>query len=89
MTSKLASYKRIIICCDGTWLSSSQGAESVPSNVAKMARALSKTGIDAKQNLVKQLVLYHSGLGAGDLPLQKAIYGRLLRSQICLRSPVY
>lgn len=77
MASKLASYKRIIICCDGTWLSSDGGGpDSVASNVAKIARAISKTGIDTQQNLVKQIVLYHSGLGAGDLPFQKAIYGR-------------
>jgi len=76
MAPKLASYKRIILCSDGTWLSSDEGDKSVPSNVAKIARAISKTGIDAHNNLVKQLVLYHSGLGSGDLPFQKAIFGR-------------
>ena len=33
----------------------------------------------AEANLVKQIVSYHSGLGTGDLPLQKAIYGELLK----------
>jgi uncharacterized protein (DUF2235 family) len=75
MAPKLASYKRIILCSDGTWLSSDEGDKSVPSNVAKIARAISKTGIDDHDNLVKQLVLYHSGLGSGDLPFQKAIFG--------------
>ncbi|CAH0021703.1 unnamed protein product [Clonostachys rhizophaga] len=74
---KLASYKRIIVCADGTWLSSDQGSNSVPSNVAKIARAISKTGLDEKGNLVKQVVFYQSGLGSGDLPVQKAIYGAI------------
>ncbi|RFU33007.1 hypothetical protein B7463_g3352, partial [Scytalidium lignicola] len=76
-TPKLATYKRIILCTDGTWLSSDQGNKSVPSNVAKIARAISKTGLDANGNLVKQIVFYQSGLGAGDLLIQKAIYGAI------------
>ncbi|KAH7009652.1 peptidoglycan binding domain-containing protein [Ilyonectria destructans] len=76
-TFKLASYKRIIICADGTWISSDEGNKSVPSNVAKIARAISKTGLDADGNLVKQIVFYQSGLGTGDLLVQKAIYGAI------------
>lgn len=74
-TPKLASYKRIILCADGTWLASDQGDKSVPSNVAKIARAIATSGPDSEGNIVKQIVLYHSGLGTGDLPFQKAIYG--------------
>jgi uncharacterized protein (DUF2235 family) len=73
---KIANYKRIILCADGTWLSSDQGDKSVPSNVAKIARAISKTGLDANGSLVQQIVYYQSGLGAGDLLIQKAIYGK-------------
>lgn len=73
--SKLASYKRIILCSDGTWLASDIGDKSVPSNVAKIARAIAPNGIDADGNIVKQIVSYHSGLGSGDLPFQKAIFG--------------
>lgn len=73
--SKLASYKRIILCADGTWLASDQGDNSVPSNVAKVARAIATSGPDADGTIVKQIVSYHSGLGSGDLPFQKAIYG--------------
>ncbi|KAE8357292.1 hypothetical protein BDV27DRAFT_164647 [Aspergillus caelatus] len=76
-TPKLASYKRIILCADGTWLASDQGDKSVPSNVAKIARAIATSGPDSDGNIVKQIVLYHSGLGTGDLPFQKAIYGGL------------
>ncbi|ENH68115.1 hypothetical protein FOC1_g10003743 [Fusarium oxysporum f. sp. cubense race 1] len=74
-TPKLASYKRIILCSDGTWLASDTGEKSTPSNVAKLARAVANNGPDAKGNIVKQIVSYHSGLGSGDLPFQKAIYG--------------
>ncbi|KAH8200896.1 hypothetical protein TruAng_004905 [Truncatella angustata] len=76
-TSKLASYKRIILCADGTWLASDMGDKSSPSNVAKLARAVANSGLDDKGNLVKQIVSYHSGLGSGDLPFQKGIYGGL------------
>lgn len=77
-TPKQASYKRIVICSDGTWLASDVGDNSSPSNVAKLCRAVATSGPDAEGNIVKQVVYYHSGLGSGDLPLQKAIYGELL-----------
>ncbi|KAF7515769.1 hypothetical protein G7054_g14425 [Neopestalotiopsis clavispora] len=77
MPRKPASYKRIILCSDGTWLESDMGNKSVPSNVAKMARAISRNGIDDDGNTVEQIVLYHPGLGTGDLPFQQAIYGGL------------
>lgn len=75
---KLANYKRIILCADGTWLASDQGDKSVPSNVAKIARAIATSGPDSDGNIVKQIVSYHSGLGSGELPFQKAIYGEYL-----------
>lgn len=85
---KLASYKRIILCADGTWLASDTGDKSVPSNVAKIARAISADGVDADGAIVKQIVSYHSGLGSGDLPLQKAIYGEYRPALVeQLRSP--
>jgi uncharacterized protein (DUF2235 family) len=77
MAPQTASYKRIILCSDGTWLSSDEGDKSVPSNVAKLARAISKTGVNAKGELVKQVVLYQPGLGSGDFPFQQAISGEL------------
>ncbi|KAJ6190980.1 hypothetical protein N7519_001001 [Penicillium mononematosum] len=67
---KLASYKRIILCADGTWLASDQGNKSAPSNVAKIARAIATSGADADSNIVKQIVSYHSGL-------RKTIYGAI------------
>ncbi|KAK0761650.1 hypothetical protein N5P37_005702 [Trichoderma harzianum] len=85
-TAKLATYKRIIVCADGTWLASNLGDSSKPSNVARIARALAQTGIDEDGFKVEQIVYYQSGLGSGDLPLQKAIYGGLgwgLDNDIC------
>ncbi|KAK2471090.1 hypothetical protein H9L39_17321 [Fusarium oxysporum f. sp. albedinis] len=73
--TKLASYKRIILCSDGTWLASDTGGNAMPSNIARLARAVANSGLDDKGNLVKQIVSYRSGLGSGDLPFQKAIYG--------------
>lgn len=78
-TPKLASYKRIILCSDGTWLASDVGDKSVPSNVAKLARAIANSGPDIEGFLVKQIVSYYSGLGSKDLPFQKAIYGEFLK----------
>ncbi|ETS88004.1 hypothetical protein PFICI_01832 [Pestalotiopsis fici W106-1] len=85
-TNKPASYKRIILCADGTWLNSDSGQKAVPSNVAKLARAISRTGIDKNGDTVEQIVLYHPGLGTGDLPFQAAIYGGLgwgLDNDVC------
>ncbi|KAH6976752.1 hypothetical protein EDB80DRAFT_658241 [Ilyonectria destructans] len=83
---KLASYKRIILCADGTWLASNLGDASKPSNVATLARAIASTGINEDGLAVKQVVSYHSGLGSGDLPFQKAIFGGLgwgLDNDVC------
>ncbi|KAJ0132643.1 Uncharacterized protein HZ326_24263 [Fusarium oxysporum f. sp. albedinis] len=78
---KLASNKRIILCSDGTWRASDMGDKSAPSNVAKLARAIASSGrVDEKngeKKVVKQIVSYYSGLGSGDLPFQKALYGVL------------
>lgn len=81
-TPKLANYKRIIICSDGTWLASDVGDKSVPSNVAKLARSVATSGPDAEGNIVKQIVSYYPGLGTGDLPFQKAIYGEFIKPEL-------
>lgn len=78
-TRQLADNKRIIVCCDGTWLASDLGDKSVPSNVAKLARAIAPNGLDEAGKVIKQVVFYQSGIGSGDLPFQKAITGGLGR----------
>jgi uncharacterized protein (DUF2235 family) len=63
--------KRIIVCCDGTWYASDKGGNNLPSNVARMSRALKKVGLveygpDKGQNR-SQVVYYQSGVGTGNL----------------------
>ncbi|KPM39236.1 hypothetical protein AK830_g7343 [Neonectria ditissima] len=85
-TPEFASHKRIILCADGTWLASDPGDSAKPSNVATLARAIASTGLSEDGLVVKQIVSYHSGLGSGDLPFQKAIYGGLgwgLDNDVC------
>ncbi|KAJ6111276.1 hypothetical protein N7486_003511 [Penicillium sp. IBT 16267x] len=86
LASRLANYKRIILCADGTWLASDLGKDSVPSNVARIARTLAASGLDSYGDIVQQIVSYHSGLGAGELPFQKAVYGGIgwgLDQEVC------
>lgn len=56
--------KRLIICCDGTWNTPDQKDKGVPSpsNVVKMAAAVSPTGKDGKT----QVVFYDQGVGTGN-----------------------
>lgn len=76
-SKRSATYRRIIVCADGTWNASNVGDGSMPSNVAKIARAIASTGQNSEGKLVPQIVTYNAGLGSGDLPLQKAIFGEL------------
>ena len=66
--------KRLILCCDGTWMDSDDGFEKptlipyvptgslqIPSNVTRITRALKRFGLDGKP----QIIFYHSGVGTG------------------------
>ncbi|RFU31036.1 hypothetical protein B7463_g5331, partial [Scytalidium lignicola] len=66
--------KRLLLCCDGTWMDSDNGftkptlipyqpnaSLQVPSNVTRISRALTKVGLDGKH----QIIYYHSGVGSG------------------------
>lgn len=57
-------------------MASDLGNASLPSNVARIARTLATSGPDSHGDIVQQIVSYYSGLGAGELPFQKAIYGK-------------
>ncbi|KAF5517814.1 Uncharacterized protein CGCA056_v011300 [Colletotrichum aenigma] len=59
--------KRIVICCDGTWQSSTTGEKNIPSNVTRLARSISRTGEGPDGRIFQQLVYYSSGIGTGDL----------------------
>ncbi|TVY85539.1 Uncharacterized protein LSUE1_G000058 [Lachnellula suecica] len=67
-----AGRKRLILCCDGTWMDSDDGFNKptlipyrptgtlqVPSNVTRISRALRRTGLDC----IPQVIFYHSGVG--------------------------
>lgn len=65
-------FKRLIICCDGTWQASDRpSAEpnaNVESNVTKFCRALSKSIERADGGgKVQQVVFYQSGIGTDTL----------------------
>jgi len=78
--------KRLILCCDGTWMDSDDGFEKptlipyvptgtlqVPSNVTRITRALKKFGHDGKP----QIIYYHSGVGTGSSTLDTITGGFL------------
>lgn len=55
--------KRLIICCDGTWMDSlgKKGAYEPPSNVTRIARVLRRTCSDG----TPQIINYMAGVGTG------------------------
>lgn len=57
--------KRIIVCCDGTWMNSDKGFEKgrpqPPSNVTRLARSFRRGCSDG----MVQIVNYQSGVGTG------------------------
>jgi len=55
--------KRLIVCCDGTWQSSNHGLQSIPSNVAKISRSVSKYTRDQDGTVIHQVVFYDAGVG--------------------------
>jgi uncharacterized protein (DUF2235 family) len=67
--------KRLIICCDGTWQSSNQGARSVPSNIAKISRAVSVNSVETDGSWCPQIVYYDAGVGTAMGWLDKTVSG--------------
>jgi uncharacterized protein (DUF2235 family) len=78
------SPKKLIICCDGTWQSSTSldPAHGTPSNVSRLCRILANagTGVDpsTKSDIQwQQIVYYDAGVGTGDISdFDKALQGR-------------
>jgi uncharacterized protein (DUF2235 family) len=75
--------KRIIICCDGTWYAADKGDNNLPSNVARLSRALKKVGEVSygpeKGQKRAQVVYYQSGVGTGKLgTIDKVWQGEIL-----------
>jgi len=57
-------YKRLIICCDGTWQSSYDTASN-PTNVTQFSRAVQTAQQQKDGTEIQQVVLYQPGLGTG------------------------
>ncbi|KAL9022488.1 MAG: hypothetical protein Q9185_000395 [Variospora sp. 1 TL-2023] len=71
----LRSRKRLIACCDGTWLDSSMGLMNskipVPSNVTRITHAIKAKSSDG----VPQVVYYQAGIGTEGGIVNKIIGG--------------
>ena len=58
--------KRLIVCCDGTWQAANHATHEIPSNVAKLCRAISKTYIDENGLAAPQIVFYDAGVATAN-----------------------
>lgn len=70
------SKKRIIVCCDGTWMDS-DGDYQIPSNVTRIARAIPASGLDknvSPAQPIHQIVCYVNGVGTGS----KSLYNKYI-----------
>ncbi len=78
--------KRLILCCDGTWMDSDDGFQKptlipyqptgvlqIASNVTRICRALKRNGLDDKP----QIIYYHSGVGTGSSAIDTLTGGML------------
>ena len=62
-TSRMAPSKKIIVCCDGTWMDSDNTGVT-PTNVTKIARCLNHQGKSLQDpgKTIPQIVYYQSGV---------------------------
>ncbi|KAI9050104.1 hypothetical protein LZ554_006247 [Drepanopeziza brunnea f. sp. 'monogermtubi'] len=86
MAAPNTTIKRLVICCDGTWMDSDDGIRKptlipyrptasvqIPSNVTRISRALRKHGLDG----VPQIIFYHSGVGTSSTKVDMVTGGLL------------
>ena len=59
LNGEIATMKRLVVCCDGTW---QKLTSAYPTNVVKMAQAVKTIADDG----VPQIVFYEEGIGTGD-----------------------
>ncbi|CAG7850081.1 SubName: Full=Uncharacterized protein {ECO:0000313/EMBL:CCA74893.1} [Serendipita indica DSM 11827] len=64
--------KRLIVCCDGTGQSSSNGVDDVPTNITRLARAIDTSEQiesygDDPATEIPQIVLYQTGVGTEEM----------------------
>lgn len=79
---KPPTTKRLIVCCDGTWMNSDNGYEKpsllsshgtlqIPSNVTRISRCFKRRCNDGKL----QIISYESGVGTGSNTLDSITGG--------------
>ncbi|KAH8891804.1 peptidoglycan binding domain-containing protein [Thozetella sp. PMI_491] len=72
MTEPAPRSKRLIVCCDGTWLNSlGKNGGYPPSNVTRLSRVLKKTCSDGTH----QIIMYHPGVGSSGSALDSITGG--------------
>jgi len=70
-------YKRLIVCCDGTWKSFYRKA-SDPTNVTRFSRAIDTAHLDQDGKEIQQVLLYQPGVGTGAMNwIQRRFAGML------------
>jgi uncharacterized protein (DUF2235 family) len=71
----MARFKRLIVCCDGTWQTSDKPSKdrNVESNVTRMCRYLKESiPHNTYDNEIQQVLNYQSGVGTGMLTSMSA-----------------
>ena len=72
------NFKRLVVCCDGTWMSSDQAKSSKenPTNITRFCRAVHTVEKLSDGSEIQQVVYYQKGIGTGDMGFfEKAIAG--------------
>jgi len=84
--------KRIVVCCDGTWVASDKDSDKLPTNVTLMSRTIAKEGTNSKGENVPQIVISQASVGTGSLggieQSLQGVYSALLETDIILRASI-
>ncbi|KAL8826857.1 MAG: hypothetical protein Q9170_007240 [Blastenia crenularia] len=77
--------KRLIVCCDGTWQASNHATHEIPSNVAKISRAIGKSYVNEDNLSCPQVVYYDAGVATVDFFDKKLAgwFGSGLDENVC------
>ena len=78
--------KRLIVCCDGTWQAANHATHEIPSNVAKLSRATSKTYTDENGLAAPQIVFYDASVATANW-LDEKISDKICDSSQKQRAP--
>ena len=70
--------KRLIVCCDGTWMASDHASKddsSYQTNITRMCHALADDGVRDDGTLIPQIVYYQDGVGTSGPDFLKLVAG--------------